>query len=46
MPTKKKSKSRYVYKDAETGEFVSADFAKKNPKTTIRERVVNGSESK
>lgn len=38
-----KKKVHYVYKDAETGEFVSPEFAKKNPKTTIRERVTNGS---
>lgn len=29
-------KARYVYRSAETGRFVSAAYAKANPKTTIR----------
>ena len=29
----------YVYRSAVTGKFVSAAFARKHPKTTIRQRV-------
>lgn len=32
------SKYFYVYRDSVTGQFVSADYAAKNPKTTQRER--------
>lgn len=30
---------RYVYRDAETGQWVSKAYATANPKTTIRQRV-------
>lgn len=31
--------SRYVYRDAGTGKFVSSDYALLNPGTTVRDRV-------
>ncbi len=34
---------RYRYRSAITGRYVSAAFAKRNPRTTIRERVVSQS---
>lgn len=30
---------RFVYRDAETGRFVTPAFGKANPRTTIRQRV-------
>lgn len=35
----KKKKPRYVYRSAVTGRFVSAAYAKRYPKRTIRQRV-------
>lgn len=32
-------KTRYAFRSAVTGQFVSARFAKRHPKTTVRERV-------
>lgn len=32
-------KPRYVYRDAETGRFVSPLYAMMNKKTTVRERI-------
>ena len=32
-------KYRFVYRDAETGYFCTAEYAKANPKTTIRQRI-------
>jgi hypothetical protein len=32
-------KPRYIHRDAATGRFVSAAYAKANPQTTVRERV-------
>lgn len=32
-------KYRYVYRDADTGHFCTAAYAKKHPKTTIRQRI-------
>lgn len=32
-------KLRYRYRSAKTGYFVSAAYAKRHPKTTVRERV-------
>ena len=29
----------YVYRDAETGHFVTEEYAKENPKTTVKESV-------
>jgi hypothetical protein len=34
---KKKSKTPKVYRDATTGRFVTKKYAKKNPKTTVKE---------
>lgn len=34
-------KSHYRYRSAITGKYVSAAFAKRNPRTTIRERVAS-----
>jgi hypothetical protein len=33
-------KTRYVFRDAETGEFVSEEYALENPKTTYRDKIV------
>lgn len=33
-------KTRYVFRDAETGEFVSEEYAIENPKTTYRDKIV------
>lgn len=30
---------RYIYRDAVTGRIVSEEYAKRNPRTTVRERV-------
>jgi hypothetical protein len=38
-PMKKGDDTRKVSRDAGTGKFVSPDFAKKNPKTTVTETV-------
>lgn len=35
---KRKQKRRFRHRSAKTGAFVSARFAKRHPKTTIRER--------
>ncbi len=35
----KTKKGRFVYKSAKTGKFVSAAYAKRYPKTTIRDRI-------
>jgi hypothetical protein len=35
---KKKGKAPRVYRDAATGRFVTKKHAKKNPKTTLKER--------
>jgi len=35
----KARKFRYVYRDADTGHFCTAEYAKANPKTTIRQRI-------
>lgn len=35
----KARKFRYVYRDADTGYFCTAEYAKANPKTTIRQRI-------
>jgi len=32
-------KTRYIHRSAKTGRFVSVAYAKKHPKTTVRERV-------
>lgn len=32
-------KPRYVYRSAATGRYVSAAYAKRHPRTTVRERV-------
>lgn len=32
-------KHRYRYRSARTGHFVSAAYAKRHPKTTVRERI-------
>ena len=32
-------KARYVYRSAVTGRFVTAEFAKRWPKKTVREKV-------
>jgi hypothetical protein len=45
-PMKKKDDTRKVSRDAETGRFVSQDFAKKNPKTTVTETVKTGGTQK
>lgn len=37
MPQKR---TRYVYRDAESGEFVSEEYALENPKTTYRDKIV------
>lgn len=34
-----KFRRRYVYLSSETGQFVTEEFAKANPKTTVRIRV-------
>jgi hypothetical protein len=34
-----KPKPRYRYRSARTGHFVSAAYARRYPKTTVRERV-------
>lgn len=34
-----KNKKRYIYRSAKTGRFVSAKYAVKHPKTTVKERV-------
>ena len=34
---KKKSKRPRIYRDSGTGRFVTKKYAKKNPKTTVRE---------
>lgn len=33
-----KKKPQYDYRDAESGEYVSKDYAEQNPKTTVREK--------
>lgn len=33
--------NRYRYRSAETGRYVSAAYAAKNPRTTVRERVLS-----
>lgn len=30
---------RYIYRSAKTGRFVTAAYAKRHPKTTVKERV-------
>lgn len=32
-------KPRYIYRSAKTGRFVTAAYAKRHPKTTVRERI-------
>lgn len=34
-------KATYVYRSAKTGRYVSAAYAKRYPKTTVRERVTS-----
>ena len=38
LMAKKKAKPPRVYRDASTGRFVTKKYAKKHPKTTIKER--------
>lgn len=38
------AKKKYNYRDAETGEFVTEEYAKENPKTTVRELVNENTE--
>lgn len=33
----KKTKKNEKFRDADTGKFVTEEFAKKNPKTTVKE---------
>lgn len=33
------AKYRYIYRSAKTGRFVSEAYAKRHPKTTVRERI-------
>ena len=33
-------KTRFVYRDAGTGEFVTEEYALENPRTTVREKIV------
>jgi hypothetical protein len=35
---KKKPKTPKIYRDAATGRFVTKKYAKKNPKTTVKEK--------
>lgn len=35
-------KTWFVYRSAKTGRFVSTEYARKHPKTTVRERVKGG----
>lgn len=32
-------KNKYRYRSSETGLFVTADYAKQHPKSTVRERI-------
>ena len=41
---KKKSKKVIHYRDAETGEYVTKEYAKANPKTTVKETDVKDEE--
>ena len=34
-----KPRTRVIYRDAETGQIVTKAFAKKNPKTTVKETI-------
>lgn len=34
------SRTIYLYRDAETGEFVTEEYAAANPRTTVREKMV------
>lgn len=36
---KRNSKARNVYRDAVSGRFVTKRYARRNPRTTVRERV-------
>jgi hypothetical protein len=38
---KKKTKAPRIYRDATTGRFVTKKYAKKHPKTTVKERRVD-----
>jgi hypothetical protein len=38
LMAKKKAKLPRVYRDASTGRFVTKKYAKKHPKTTVKER--------
>ena len=35
---KKRAKAPRIYRDASTGRFVTKKYAKKHPKTTVKER--------
>lgn len=37
--TAKPEKPKHVYKSAKTGEFVSEEFAKKHPATTVKQTI-------
>ena len=39
MATKSKTIPVNVYRSSETGQFVSAEYAKKHPKTTFKQKV-------
>ena len=39
MATKAKTIPVTVYRSSETGQFVSAEYAKKHPKTTFKQKV-------
>lgn len=38
MAKAQKPKESTRYRDAETGEYVTEDYAKKHPKTTVKEK--------
>lgn len=39
MKKKSKYKTRYIYRDAVTGAFVTEAYAKRHPRTTVREKL-------
>lgn len=39
MKTKKRKHKHYAYRSAETGRFVSKEFAEDHEKTTVRETI-------
>lgn len=38
------SETKYIYRDAETGEYVTKEYAEANPNTTIRQTVKESSD--